>query len=458
MDKTTSVDVQKLIDDADLSTTQKKAVGACLAFGFLDGFDALIPGFVLPSIAKDWEVSVASLTPMALAGVFGTIFGSMLLAPLADRVGRRPLIMFGALLFGVFNIAAAFAPNLEIMIALRLLAGLGLGAVPVTLFTYGTEMAPSRLRGTIVTLISAGLALGGLVGGFAAGFLIPVLGWRSMFALGGVLPLVLIVLMYKLLPETVQFSTLAGRSDQVARMLRQIAPSSALPPEGQAIFTLKKQPSQKSRFRSLFDGGRGPLTIVLWVLYLCQFISSFFVFSWLPSVLTEAGLDQSIAIIATSMFTLGGLGAVALGMAVDRLGGYRFWIVGGSYALGATAVSISAVSTGSLPILFVALTLAGFGIIGTGGCMNAIGASLYPAKIRTTAVGWFNGFGRVGSVVGPAIGGALLAMNLSPQSIFLVAVIPAAMCTVCAVLLGIASRHVVAESDSTQIATEATVA
>jgi AAHS family 4-hydroxybenzoate transporter-like MFS transporter len=182
------------------------------------------------------------------------------------------------------------------------------------------------------------------------------------------------------------------------------------------------------------------MTVVLWVLYLCQFIGSFFIFSWLPSVLTNAGVTESTALFATSICTLGGMiGGVLLGITVDRVQA-RYRVLTASYVIGALAVVVSAFSAGLAPALFVALFVAGFGVIGTGVCMNSVGAGLYPPSIRTTAIGWFNGFGRVGSVIGPAIGGLLLAMNLSSQNIFVLAAVPAVVCALSVALLQRAAR------------------
>jgi len=437
---THTVDVQQLIDGARVSVMQKKALALCLAFGIVDGFDSLIIGFVVPSISREWGRSVASLTPVTLAAVIGTIFGAMLLAPLADRVGRRPVILVGAGVFGVFTLLAAAAPNVEILVVLRFIAGLGLGAVPATLIAYGTEMAPTRLRGTLVTVIGAGLAAGGFFGGFAAGFMIPALGWRSVFVLGGVAPLVLLVIALKMLPETVQFLAAKGKRQQVLDGIAAIDSEAVVGSE--ASFVLPEGVAEKSQFRSLFDHGRGRMTIVLWVLYLCQFIGSFFIFSWLPSVLINAGVDETAALLATSACTLGGMiGGVILGMTVDRVA-TKFRILASSYIVGAVAIVVSAYSTSVVPALFVALFVAGFGVIGTGVCMNPVAASLYPARIRSTAIGWFTGFGRVGSVLGPALGGMFLALSFSSKSIFMLSVVPAVVCAVCVVALSIATRTV----------------
>lgn len=447
MTATSQVDVQMVIDRSAVSGTQKKALAVCLAFAIVDGFDSLITGFVVPAISRDWDVSVASLTPVTLAAVIGTIFGAMFVAPRADRLGRRPIIIGGAALFGIFTLAAAVAPNLETLAVLRFIAGVGLGAVPATLIAYGTEMAPTRLRGTLVAVIGAGLASGGFVGGFAAGFLIPVFGWRSLFVIGGVLPLLVLLVAARYLPETVQFSAQSGKRDQLVQVLTKIDPTIHI--DDEEFVGVERKDAKSSNFRALFTNRRGQMTTVLWVLFLCQYMGSFFIFSWLPSVLTKAGVGDTAALFATSTCTLGGLiGGVILGVTIDRVN-VRFQILAVTYAVGAVSIIVTALTTGLPLALFISLFITGFGVIGTGVCMNAVASGLYPSRIRTTAVGWFLGFGRVGSVIGPALGGLLLAMSMSSKSIFLFSAAPAAICSVCVVLLAISSRKVVPEPEPT---------
>lgn len=445
MTQTLPVDVQRLIDESPVSGMQKRALALCLAFGVVDGFDSLITGFVVPAISRDWGVSVASLTPVTLAAVFGTVFGAMILAPLADKIGRRTVIALGTLLFGALTLAAAAAPNMETLVALRFCAGLGLGAVPATLIAYGTEMSPTRLRGRIVTVIAAGLAAGGFFGGFAAGFLIPAFGWRSLFVVGGAAALLLLVVAAKFLPETPQFSAARGRHEHVATSLARIAPQFSVP-HG-ASFTVASKEADKPSLRALFENGRSAMTIALWVLFLFQFIGSFFIFSWLPSVLTNAGIVERTALLATSACTLGGMiGGVLLGVMVDKVKN-RFRVLTLSYVVGAVAVVVSAFTTGVVGALFVALFVTGFGMIGTGVCMTSVAAGLYPSRIRSTGAGWSNGFGRVGSVLGPAIGGLLLALGLSSKAIFMVAIAPAVVCALCVVALSFAIRRVTPEPE-----------
>lgn len=435
-------DVQRALDALPVSRAQWRALVLCLLLGITDGFDALVIGFVVPALSREFDVSVASLTPVTLAAVIGTVFGAMLLAPLADRFGRRPVILVGTAVFGVLTLAAAAAPSILALIVLRFVAGLALGAVPATLIAYGAELAPSRLRGTFVTIIGTGLAAGGFVGGFAAGFLIPAFGWRSLFIVGGVFPLILLVCALRLLPETAQYLAAVGRRAESQAALARFGHSGSIDVAGDSQEGIgEPTPEPSARFVRLFASGRAPITVVLWVLYVCQFIGAFFIFSWLPSVLTNAGVGEQTAMFATSLCTLGGMaGALLLGAAVDRLT-VRYRLLVASYLIGGVSVVAASYLTGSTAALLAVLFLTGFGLIGTGTCMNAVAAGLYPAEIRATAVGWANGWGRVGSVLGPGIGGLLLALELSSRSIFQIAVAPALVCALCVVALGLRARQ-----------------
>lgn len=437
----TTVDVQELINRSQVSPMQRRALIICIVFAIIDGFDALIIGFVVPALADDWGRSAASLTPVTLAGLIGTIIGTLLIAPLADRFGRRPVILAGTAVFAVLTLAAAAAPNVAVLLVLRFIAGLGLGAVPAVLLAYGSEIAPQRMRATIITVVGSGLAAGGFIGGFVASFLIPAFGWRSVFIAGGVLPLLAMIAALRWLPESPQYLVTQGRHREAAPQVAQIADVDKYAPE--TVFTVGAGGDEgKVHVRELFEEGRGRKTVVLWVLYLAGFMTTFFIFSWLPSVLTEAGIGDTAALIATSVCTLGGMiGGVVLGRMVDRTGA-RFKVVAISYLVGAIAVATTAVATGSsLVILFIALFVVGSCTIGTGICVNSLTTALYPARVRSTGVGWAYGFGRLGSVVGPAIGGVLLALHASASTIFLLIMVPIAVCLIAVVTLAAMSRR-----------------
>ncbi|TQC38867.1 MFS transporter [Rhodococcus sp. WS4] len=435
-----ALSIDEIIERSPISTLQRRLIILSISLALLDGFDSLIIGFLVPALSADWGVSAASLTPVVVSGTVGTIAGAMLLAPIADRLGRRPVILGGAAVFAVFTLLSAVAPNIALLTLFRLLAGVGLGAVPSTLIAYVSEYSPRRIRSTVVAATGSGLLAGGFVGGFAAAFMIPRFGWQSVLLVGGLLPLLPLLLGLRWMPETPQMSAIRGRMDAAARVLSRIDTSFSATDASRII--QKKTSTRGVPVRSLLADNRAATTILVWVLYLSQYVCGYFIFAWLPSLLSDAGAGRSTALAASSMCTLGGLvGGLLLGTQMPKVSS-QFRILALNYVVAACAVVATAMAIGASDIgMFAALFVVGFGTFGTILCVNAIIANLYPAEIRSTGLGWAQGFGRIGSVVGPSIGGLLLATQFSTQTIFQLALVPVLVCALALVGLGVIARR-----------------
>jgi AAHS family 4-hydroxybenzoate transporter-like MFS transporter len=435
----TAIDAERVIDSAPVSRLQMQAIGLAIGLGLIDGFDSLIIGFLVPAIASEWNVSAAALTPVLLAGPLATIGSAFLLTPLADRFGRRLVLIAGTFVFGAFTLWSAFSGSVTELTALRFCAGLGLGAVAPCLFPYCSEYAPKRLRATVVTIVGSGVASGGFIGGFVASAMIPAYGWQSVLLVGGGAPLIFLLLTLKWLPESIQFRVARGRDAQAARLLARIAPAGAISESDH--FVLPEQvKTGKVPMVALFTEGRALTTILVWIVFINALLLAFFIFSWMPTLLTGAGLGKSAPLVATSVTTVGGMiGGVLLGLLADRVRSPMRLLVGG-YGLAVIATYAVSVTVHSfVPLLFATFAL-GVGVIGTQVCMNAVAASLYPAKIRATGVGWAYGAGKVGSLAGPGIGGLLLGAGVSSETIFLCAIAPAALAAIAMGLLSLLHR------------------
>lgn len=414
---------QEIIDSASVSKVQRRAMAVCVLLAIADGFDALIIGFVIPSLAKDWGMSVGALTPVTLTGLIGTILGAMLIAPIGDRLGRRKVILLCVCVFAIFTMAAALSDGPLTLGVLRFIAGLGLGAVPATMMTYVSEFSPARIRTTMITVLGTGLATGGFLGGFLASWIIPGFGWQGIFFVGGVLPLVILPFAFAWLAESPQWEVARGEDARAARLLAKLYPHLKVPLS--ARFARLPREATRFSYRDFQRTGRLKPTALIWTVYFANFLVIFFAFTWLPSVLSTAGLSGRVSLLATSAFTLGGMvGGLLLGTLIDRLG-HRFTILVIAMTVSPVAVVVTAASAGvSLPILFTSLFILGFTVSGASTCMSAVTASVYPVQMRSTGMGWAFGFGRIGSLVGPAIGGALLVLAFSPKTIFMSTLVP----------------------------------
>jgi len=275
-----------------------------------------------------------------------------------------------------------------------------------------------------VTTMICGFSLGAAVGGLVAASIIPRFGWPSVFVVGGIIPIAIALVSVYLLPESIRFLLVTGGREARARSyLSRIAPGTAfhgdLSPGGD------EAPAGGAFIVSeLFTSGRAITTTLIWVIYFMNLLNLYFLNSWLPTIINDAGIPVATAIRLTSLFQIGGIaGAIVLGRLLDRT--FSFWILAGCYLWAAAFVYAIGHSGASVALLAVTIACAGVGIIGGQNASHALSSEFYPTRVRSTGVGWALGIGRIGSIVGPVVGGLLLAQNTPMRDVFWAAVIPA---------------------------------
>jgi AAHS family 4-hydroxybenzoate transporter-like MFS transporter len=364
------------------------------------------------------------------------MIGAMVSGPLADQFGRRPVLIGCALIFGVGSLLTATAQSVEALAAFRAATGLGMGGAMPNAIALTSEYMPHRRRGTAVTTMICGFSLGAAVGGFVAAAIIPRFGWQSVFVVGGVTPLVIAGAAFLWLPDSIRFlTTRRGREEQARGYLARIAPGVALPP-GVLVRADDREPPGVMLVGQLFTGGRGTVTLLIWVIYFMNLLNLYFLNSWLPTIISDSNIPVATAIRLTALFQVGGIGgALVLGALLDRY--FSFWILAACYLWAAICVFFIGASGVSPLLLGITIASAGLGIIGGQNACHALTAGFYPTAIRSTGVGWALGIGRIGSIVGPVLGGLLLARGTPIGQVFWAAAVPAAIATLAAA--GIAS-------------------
>jgi len=399
-------------------------IAACAAAIFFDGYDAQAIGYVGPSLIKNFGIAPAALGPVFSGGLVGIMLGALFIAPWADRVGRRPVILGSILLFAAFSLATAWVDSPTALLWLRVLTGLGLGGCMPNAIALTTEYSPARLQGFLVTLMFNGFTLGSLLGGVLAHQLIPRFGWRAVFVAGGVLPLLLLPILFFVLPESLRFLALTGRNRAaVAAALKRVGSSET--PESLHARLSAQEGQVKASIGELFTLGRGRATAVLWIVFFMSLLDVYLLVSWLPTALNQAGIPAQNAIILGSLLQVGALlGTLLCGAGLDRFGGNA--VLMPAYVLGALSIAaIGVFSSSNFVVTTIAVILAGAGIIGGQTAANALAAAAYPTQIRSTGVGWALGIGRIGSIIGPLVAAGLLMVHVSVRGIFLVSAIPA---------------------------------
>jgi len=415
---TSPVDVADFIEAQPVGGFQIRLLLTCAAVLFLDGFDTQAIGYVAPALAKEWGLTKGALGPVFSAGLFGLMIGALIFGPLADRIGRKKIIILSTLAFGIGTLATAFIQDVNTLLAIRFLTGLGLGGAMPNAVAMTSEFSPHRRRATMVMIMFCGFSVGAALGGLLAAALIPQFGWRSVFVVGGIAPLLLVPVLALRLPESVRFLALTGRAHvRVAELLGLISPKTAFAPGTQ--FIVHEPELTGIPVLHLFRDKRTLVTLLLWVVFFMSLLDLYFLSNWLPTVLNDLGASVSEAAAIGSMLQVGGVvGTFALGSIIDR---FSFRALALVYFMAVFAVGAIGQLGHSVALVTLAIFAAGFCIVGGQIAANALAATYYPTAVRATGVGWALGIGRVGSIVGPLVGGALLSAKWSTGSVFMAA-------------------------------------
>lgn len=400
-----------------MSRFQWFAVAVCVLLNVLDGFDVLVMAFTGKAVSTEWGLSGAQLGLLLSAGLVGMALGSMLLAPWADRIGRRPMILLCLAIAGSGMLASAFSASATQLGLLRVLTCIGIGGILASSNVIGSEYASDRWRGLAVSLNSTGYALGATLGGLLAVALIGGFGWRSVFLVGGTLTVLAIPLVWAFLPESLDFlltrrpagalervNTLAGKLGQPT--LDSLPAPVAAPAGATGGFAQLLAPAQR----------RG--TLLLWASFLLVMAGFYVVTSWTPTLLVQAGLSANQGLTGGTLLNLGGMfGAALLGALAARFA-LRSVLVG-YLALTAVLLALFITATSSLALAFAIGAVIGVFANGCVAGLYALTAISYDTRIRATGVGTAIGIGRIGAILAPTLAGALLDSGWTPQHLYL---------------------------------------
>lgn len=435
---TAGIDVTQLIDRRGLSWLLIGCLALCTLVTLVDGYNISVVAFAAPAISKDWGLSRGSLGPLFSSSLLAGLIGPYLFGMLADRRGRRHAVIISVLVIGVFGLLSGVCTSLSSLVAARFIAGIGMsGALAVAVATIN-EFAPRRLRATFVTVVFSGTTIGSGLPGLLAAPLLAHAGWRALLFIGGAMPLLLAVVVYRFLPESPKFLCLnPGRHAQLAALLRRFEPQLSL--DGTERFRLADEVNpERSSYAQLFSGKLAWLTPLLWFGSFVAMIDFQALNSWLPTLLTDAGVSFQRASLAVVLFQfVGTLGGWAVMRPVDAFGMLPCTIL---YALGIPAVaSLGLVPGGAVNPLWVC-ALAGFCLLGLHFAQVSCVSSIYPTSIRGRGVGWFLLVGRAGGAVGPAVVGVLVGRHLGVSTIFYLTAIPLAAGVVASIAVTLVYR------------------
>jgi len=429
MTQTRTVDVPAYINAQRFSGYQWLVLILCFFIVAIDGFDTAAIGYIAPALVQEWGIDKGSLGPVLSAALFGLAGGAIFAGPLADRLGRKTMLVLSVVFFGVASLATAFAQDLTTLTVLRFLTGLGLGAAMPNAVTLISEFAPAARRAVIVNTMFCGFPLGASVGGFVASWLIPTFGWHSVLVLGGVLPLLLSVLLIFLLPESVKYLVVHQKPvERVRRILSRISGESL--DDVTAFTVIEAAPKHAaSPIGVVLSKQYGFGSVMLWVTYFMGLVIFYLLTSWMPILFKDAGFTVQRAALITALFPLGGgVGTILSGWLMDKFNAQK--VVAFGYALTAVLVYAVGQAMGDIGMLVTLIFLAGTAMNGAQSSMPSLAAMFYPTHGRATGVAWMLGIGRFGGIAGALLGAELMRRHLGFSATFSLLAIPAVIATI----------------------------
>ena len=351
------------------------------------------------------------------AGMVGPLIGALVLGMIADRWGRRKMLFISALHLRRFTLLITQITSVEQLALLRFLAGIGLGGAIPNALAFGCEYAPSRMRATLTTSMWAGMALGSAINGLIGAWLLPIYGWRSLFVVGGIVPVIICLMVAMLLPESLEFLVKQGTDKaKIRKIISKIAPALARDEEVQIYSSEQKLAGVP--VKHLFIGGRAATTLLLWVAFFGTFYLIWIILAWSPTLLKQSGATVQQYSMAFFFINLGSaLATITIGRLMDKLN--RFRVVMAAQVLAYVSFVVFGFSAGasSFTVIAVVCVVCGFFIFGANAGVVALGTISYPVDIRATGLGWAYAIGKVGTMVAPVVGGYCIAWKWSVSAI-----------------------------------------
>ena len=434
------IDLASVLDDTRLNGFHWRIVALGALMMMLDGYDVSILGQALPALASAWHQDPAVFRWALSASLIGMGFGSLIAGIPGDRVGRRVTLVSMFVLGSLACLGTVLADSIAVLIACRLVVGIGMGGAIPNIISLVSEVMPVRCRTLMVVLVLSGAALGSGFGSLLAAQIIPAFGWQSVFLVGGAVPLLVATVVWFALPESPAFLIAKGRHPDASASVLRLNPD--FPPQDVDRLVLTEPPiGEKGGVRALFSPDRALSTALLWTLFICDKGIVFFLASWFSTLLTRADFSLEIALNTTALLDFGALvGGMMAASLASRFSLERVLTV--TYLTTACCIFSLGYVTHSHALTMGMTFATGFTLIGSSFCLGALAASYYPTEVRATGVGWCLGFGRVGSIISPILGGLALAAGWTNRDLFGVSAIPAVVACLAVFLLSIHGRRV----------------
>lgn len=417
------IEVQSYIDSRSFSFFQWKVLALCFFVLVLDGFDVVIMGSIAPALLQDWSSTTReSLGVVISAGLSGLAIGALIGGPLADKFGRRRVIILSVFSFGLMSLLSAFSPDVTVLAIVRFLTGIGLGASQPNAATLANEYAPRKHRSLMVTTVYCGFAIGGTSAGFLASQLLLDHSWRLLLIIGGLMPMLYALALYGTLPESAKYLVSNEKNKaKIARIINAMSPGTV--DDSTAILSTASIVRTNKTVSLILSKLHAKVTLSLWAGFFMTLLVAYFFNGWLPVLMTDKGFTASQGALVGGMFQAGGIvGIIVIGWEMDRFKAHKVLIstLGGAAIITLAIAQLNTSLYGLMALVF----LLGYCINSTNTGWTAMAANYYPTQIRATGISWMTGVARFGAVIGAYGGGLLLSMKWPPERLIILLIVP----------------------------------
>lgn len=406
----TTVNVTALIDRG-VGRYQVWLFTICFLISLVDGLDSQIMSVTGPMMARDLQLPPGALGPLLSASQWGSLIGAFAIGFFADRWGRRHTLLACGLVFSVATLATAWADSFTALFVLRVVTGLGIGGAVPCYLALSAEYAPERKRAGVVAIILGAVPCGGILAGLLGAGLLNTFDWHTVYKVCGTFSLLVSLLMYVSLPESLSFMITRGYDPAIIRaVLAKLAPNETS--SAASHFMINEEIKRDAPVRHLFTESRGPLTLLLWIAFFINYLVLIGTLVWTPTLMKQTGMSIAEGSLALTFNNVGGIiGIIVAGQLFDRFRSSLFPLLSGMFLAGALATALIGYSAPNFVQVCVFSTLAGFFIPAGLSGLYGLSALIYPTFMRSTGIGWGSGFGRIGSSTGPLLVGLMFAAS-----------------------------------------------
>lgn len=391
----------------------------CLIITF-DMFDLVIYSSIVPIIMKEWSITPVEAGAIGSYGPFGMMCGAFIFGIFADKFGRKNGLILSVFLFSLFTFLCAFAPGPSMFGLFRFIAGIGIGGVLPNMIALLTDYAPKHMHNKMVSIVMCCFPLGGILAALVGIYFIPLMGWKSVFWIAAI-PLLFIPFMVKYFHDSPAILLVKGRIDELCLVLSKVNPNVTLSPDMEFESTSEKKESG-SPVMALFKNNRAQGTLMIWIAFFMCLLMINGISIWLPNLMFSAGYALTSSLSFMIALNIGAIiGTLVLGSLADKFGAKKVLVP--MFIMAAICLILLGFKY-NMFVLYLLVAIAGACTTGAQNISYSFVSQYYPSLMRSTAIGFASGIGRIGAIIGPTFGGILLTLNLSIQMNFLAFAIP----------------------------------